>query len=366
MPHLQRDLVHGRTIIVAEERAARAFGEGLAPPQNLRETLGPLASDMPIANCPFCVGNEHETPPTVLTIPPNATTQALLPSSTWTARVFPNRFPAVTHDESRKVAGVERSETPARTAGGSLRSTPATLTDAEPTPARGLHEVLVHTARHATLGAQLSAAEWTRTFTMLQQRACTFRDAGWRWAALFQNVGAAAGASLAHLHAQLVALADLPDLPARELTAGKSRLERSGKCLWCEMLESELTSAARVVRESEKFLIFCPAASRLPYEMCILPKCHNSHFDTAVQADLDDLGGLWRGLVEVLEGLVPAYNWWIHSAPFDSQALGHYHWHIEVLPRSATLAGFEWSSGWHINTVRAEDAAAALRKSWPY
>ncbi len=349
MPHLQRDLVHDRTIIVAEERAARAFGEGLAPPQNLRDALGPLASDTPIAGCPFCVGNEHATPPAVLTIPPDEATQALLPSASWNSRVFPNRFPAVTHDGNAF-------------SGDSQRSVQASK---EQFPARGQHEVLVPTARHATLGAQLSAAEWTRTFAMIQQRASAFRDSGWRWAALFQNVGAAAGASLAHLHAQLVALADIPDVPARELEAGKSHLDRSGKCLWCETLGSEKAAGARVVRESEKFLIFCPAASRLPYEMCILPKCHQSHFEIAAQADLDDLGCLWRGITEVLERLVPAYNWWIHSAPFDSAALGHYHWHIEVLPRSATLAGFEWSSGWHINTVRAEDAAKTLRDHWP-
>lgn len=201
---------------------------------------------------------------------------------------------------------------------------------------------------------------------MLQQRARAFRAAGWNWAALFQNVGAAAGASLAHLHAQLVALAEVPDVPRRELTAGMSHFQQSGQCLWCEMLGSEIHFAARVVRESEKFLIFCPTASRLPYEMCILPKCHASHFESAAQEDLDELGMLWKSVATALEQLAPAYNWWIHSAPFDSAPLTHYHWHIEVVPRSATLAGFEWSSGWHINTVCAEVAAAALRKSWPY
>jgi UDPglucose--hexose-1-phosphate uridylyltransferase len=337
MPHLQRDPLHSRTIIVAEERAARAFGEGLTPPQDLRSKLGPLASDAPVGSCPFCVGNEHETPPAVLTIPPDSSTLALLPSATWGARVFPNRYPAVTNAH--------------------------VTTELE--PARGQHEVLVGTARHATLGAQLSAAEWTQTFSMLQQRALAFRAAGWRWASLFQNVGAAAGASLAHLHAQLVALDDVPDVPMGELTAGMSYFERMDQCCWCETLGSEKGAAVRLVRESEKFLIFCPAASRLPYEMCILPKCHHSHFELAAQADLDDLGLLWRGLATALETLVPAYNWWIHSAPFDSSPLRHYHWHIEVLPRSATLAGFEWSSGWHINTVCAEDAAETLRRHWP-
>jgi UDPglucose--hexose-1-phosphate uridylyltransferase len=365
MPHLQRDPVHGRTIIVAEERAGRAFGEGLAPPQDLRTALGPLASDAPVASCPFCIGNEQETPPAVLTIPPDAATQALLPRAAWSARIFPNRYPAVTNSPSSSPS--TSSLTSSSPFSGEPKATARVST--ELAPARGQHEVLVGTARHATLGAQLSPAEWTQTFSMLQQRARAFRDAGWRWAALFQNVGAAAGASLAHLHAQLVALPEVPDVPQCELAASQAHHEQSGECLWCEMLGSELSAAAlpnaRVVRESEKFLIFCPAASRLPYEMCILPKCHNSHFEAAAQADLDDLGQLWRGLTEALEGIVPAYNWWIHSAPFDSASLTHYHWHIEVLPRSATLAGFEWSSGWHINTVCAEDAAETLRQNWP-
>jgi UDPglucose--hexose-1-phosphate uridylyltransferase len=43
--------------------------------------------------------------------------------------------------------------------------------------------------------------------------------------------------------------------------------------------------------------------------------------------------------------------------------VGHfYHWHIEIIPRLSQVAGFEWGSGFYINTVPPEDAARYLRE----
>ncbi len=53
----------------------------------------------------------------------------------------------------------------------------------------------------------------------------------------------------------------------------------------------------------------------------------------------------------------PAYNYIIHTAPFDTPAIGHYHWHIEIIPRVTKTAGFEWGTGFYINPVPPEEAA---------
>jgi UDPglucose--hexose-1-phosphate uridylyltransferase len=58
----------------------------------------------------------------------------------------------------------------------------------------------------------------------------------------------------------------------------------------------------------------------------------------------------------------PAYNYIIHTAPFDTQELGHYHWHIEIIPSLTKPAGFEWGTGFYINSVPPEEAAAFLRE----
>jgi galactose-1-phosphate uridylyltransferase len=40
----------------------------------------------------------------------------------------------------------------------------------------------------------------------------------------------------------------------------------------------------------------------------------------------------------------------------------YYHWHMSVIPRLTTLAGFEFGTGFYINSVSPEDAARYLRE----
>ena len=57
----------------------------------------------------------------------------------------------------------------------------------------------------------------------------------------------------------------------------------------------------------------------------------------------------------------PAYNFMLHTAPLKAPALDHFHWHLEIIPKLTRVAGYEWGSGFFINPVPPEDAAAALR-----
>ena len=58
----------------------------------------------------------------------------------------------------------------------------------------------------------------------------------------------------------------------------------------------------------------------------------------------------------------PPYNYLIHTSPLNTRALDHYHWHFEIIPRITRVAGFEWGSGFYINTVPPEQAASFLRE----
>ena len=66
----------------------------------------------------------------------------------------------------------------------------------------------------------------------------------------------------------------------------------------------------------------------------------------------------------------PPYNYVIHTAPFRREKIGYwktveqdFHWHIEILPHTATWAGFELSTGIEISTIEPERAAEELRKN---
>ena len=58
----------------------------------------------------------------------------------------------------------------------------------------------------------------------------------------------------------------------------------------------------------------------------------------------------------------PAYNYIIHTPRSATARAPHYHWHIEIIPRLTKVAGFEWGTGFYINPVPPEDAAAFLRE----
>ena len=78
---------------------------------------------------------------------------------------------------------------------------------------------------------------------------------------------------------------------------------------------------------------------------------------------LAELAAAVRSVIVRIEAAVgrPAYNYMLHTSPFDKAELGHYHWHLEVIPALTKAAGFEWGSGSHVNPVSPEDAAAFLR-----
>ena len=131
------------------------------------------------------------------------------------------------------------------------------------------------------------------------------------------------------------------------------------------MIQQELGSEKRVVLDSPNFISFAPYASRFPFETWILPKNHNSHFENIQKTEVDELGTVLKTILLKLESALekPAYNYIIHTSPFDTQTLPHYHWHIEVIPRLTRVAGFEWGTGFYINPVPPEQASEYLRNT---
>ena len=66
------------------------------------------------------------------------------------------------------------------------------------------------------------------------------------------------------------------------------------------------------------------------------------------------LGRLRRLLGDV------AYNVVFHTAPHRDSS--QYHWHVHVIPRATSLAGFEQGTGVMINIVAPELAAQQLSR----
>jgi UDPglucose--hexose-1-phosphate uridylyltransferase len=241
----------------------------------------------------------------------------------------------------------------------------------EPSPhqtqlGRGVHEVIIESSRHLHSNTEQSLAELTEVLWVYRERLRALASSGqWRYGLIFKNVGFAAGASLEHLHSQVVALPIVPSAIEETLRATAIFHKERRDCYFCDLVRREISEGMRVVAETAHFAAICPFASRFAFETWIIPKRHAAAFSAADEDELSDLAGMLSNVLRKLElGLdKPAYNYAIRTAPFDRHTAEHYHWHIEIFPRVTRLAGFELSTDFYINVVRPEDAAALLRRT---
>lgn len=340
-PILRADPITGRRVVLAPDRAER--------PQLLSDGHQGEQEDQ-VAACPFCEHRESETPGEVAAIR-EAGSSPNTPG--WQVRVLPNKYPALVPEVAEVAPGVSSNP-------DALQS-PALLQ----TPGVGIHEVLIESPRHLRWTHELDASSLQHIFLLYQQRMRAYAcDPRIKSAQVFKNVGRAAGASLAHLHSQLLALPLIGPVLQEELTAAAQLYSQHGVCPYCRLIEQETAAGVRLVAESAGFVCLSAYAARVPYELWILPRDHGCRFEQASEASVAEFAGFVHQVISRLERTLPgvAYNYLIHSAPFDSQPLVHYHWHMEILPRSTTLAGFEWGTGLCINPVLPERAAARLRE----
>jgi UDPglucose--hexose-1-phosphate uridylyltransferase len=326
MPELRIDPICGRRVYIAEDRAGRPFDYDERPSANV--SADECAAR--IANCPFCAGHEAITPIESAVVLDDA--------GQWQVRVVPNKYPAVTLAAEEAHAGF--------------------------TAAVGAHEVIIESPRHLLDVTELDA---DRLATVIR----VYRDRLRHWAAdprlkhalVFKNSGWAAGASLEHVHSQLAALPYVPAVVHAELDGAHRHFAAHRRCAFCDLIRSELEAGERLVARGEGFIAFCASAGRQPYETWILPEGHAARFDVLTDAQARAAAVVLQDVLRRLHVQTPsaAYNVVLHTSPFDDLHADAYHWHWELIPRIANLAGLELGAGVYINPLSPEHAAQRLR-----
>ena len=330
MPDLRKDPIVGRWVIIAKSRAKRPHDFDTSP----KRQTGRF--------CPFCEGHEDKTPGEILAYR-SPGSQRNRPG--WRVRVVPNKFPAleIEGDLQKRGDGIYDM----------MRGV-------------GAHEVIIETPQHLMSTAELSEEQLREVFWVYRDRLVDLkRDPRLVYGMIFKNVGAAAGASLEHTHSQLIVTPIVPINVHEEMTGSMEFYHFRGRCIYCDMIQQELATEKRIVLDTPSFTSFCPFASRFPFETWILPKAHSSHYENIQKNGVDELSGVMKQVIAKIEAALdaPAYNYIIHTAPFDTQELKHYHWHIEIIPSLTKPAGYEWGTGFYINPVPPEEAAMFLREA---
>lgn len=321
MNELRWNPLAGQWVTIATERAAR--------PSDFAPRFLPVEGE-PGRPCPFCPGNEDDFPPAL---------ESYNRDGEWLVRVVPNKYPAF--------RGVEPLE---------LSVLGPVFTQA---PASGIHEVLVLSPHHHRAWADLDDRQVALVMAAVRDRVeAHARHAVVRHSLVIVNHGREAGASLEHPHGQLLGtpfVSRVVDDEAAAFAAGD-------ECLLCATVDEERREGHRVVDDQGSALVLSPYWAGSPYELLVLPTTHRAEVNGSAPADVVAVGRAVRDGLQRLRGLlgdVP-YNLVLHTAPHGLD--GPFHWHVHVVPRVTSVAGFEQGTGALINIVAPELAARQLAR----
>jgi len=334
---MRRDYLLDRWVVIATKRKRR--------PTDFVKKAEKRKPD----TCPLCPGNEHMTPPAVLVYLPSKSGVKKekdldgLRHKNWLIRCVPNLYPAFTPPQE---------ETAERVAGGFIAER-----------AVGHHEVLMESPRHDEHPGVARVSQLTHVINAYIDRTNELCEKKYvKYVSIFRNHRLEAGASLSHVHTQIITTPSIPRTVKEELKASKDVWRKDEECAFCEILVKE-KEGPRFIWENRDYIAFAPWASVNPFEFWIFPKEHQCCLldlsETQVKRLAEALRTCLGGLNSLLED--PPYNFGFHQV--TSNACDYYHWHLEVYPKLAIWAGFEKSTGTFINVVSPEDAAENLRKA---
>jgi UDPglucose--hexose-1-phosphate uridylyltransferase len=263
----------------------------------------------PREQCPFCPGNEHETPPEIY-----RTGSA----ERWKTRVVPNRYPAITAVDG------------------------------------GAHEVVIESPDHDVRFHSLSVeqAQTVIDTWQLRHQALSLRG-DIAFVTIFKNDGPDSGQSIDHLHSQIVAL---PTVPTRAALIANGF--GGGSCPLCQVVLEPL-----LLRENETFTAVAPPVALYPYEIWILPKRHVASLAPLSLSERTDLAHLMQNASEAFARVLDdsSFNWILHTSPLPERA--EFHWFVQAFPRLAQQGGFELGTGMQINIVEMARAVEELREA---
>jgi len=325
MSTLRQDPTTRQWVILAPKRETRPH----APTSIVRPV--PSAND---PNCPFCPGNETQTPTEVLRLPE---------VGPWSVRVVPNLYAPISGDGAAP-----------RTGEPMLREMPAV----------GASEVVIESPSHSARMDGMSTQDVGRIVTAWRDRFRTLMErADTRAVVIFKNFGTLAGTSLTHPHSQIVAAPVFLPRLLRRMDVARAHFDAHGTNLYLDIVKTERAAGERIVAERGRFVAMEPWAASTPYETWLLPTQPQGSIGELRDEDVADFAALLGDTLRAIreECGDPDYNLVVSSAPRDGQTSEYFLWHIKILPKIAQPAGFEIGSGMGINTVSPEDAAERLR-----
>jgi UDPglucose--hexose-1-phosphate uridylyltransferase len=299
-----------------------------------------------LKNCPFCPGQEALAPQTIYS--------HLDGKGGWEVRVTPHLRPLylIEGDAHRCAEGVyDRMR------------------------ALGAHEVVIENPDHNLRLSQLSDENVAHVLRAFVSRIADLKkDRRFRYVSVFRNQGKLAGQDPDHPHSQITATPFIPRRLVYELRSLQRYFSLKERCLICDIAQQEISKQVRTVEWDDQFVAFCPFASRVPYEIWILPTQHHFAFeeDLTTWERQIHFARFLKSVLLRLETVAPDYHLALHTTPnlnakFERSdhwrtLLEDFHWHFELVPVRLSAARSYFLKEVYYNSVLPERAAEELRK----
>ena len=328
-PSLRTDALTGHSVIVAPDRGSRPGATQRGP-----QLQHPEDGD------PFLEGCESATPGEVLAL---RESDSAPNTPGWLIRVVPNRFPTL----------APAAQPPAR----SHDLLPQSIVF-------GAHDVVIESPDDRQQLMQTTPPEFARVLFAWRRRIEQLeRNPDIAAVSAFRNEGFRAGASLPHVHSQIVGMNAVPHEIAGRLQRAIDYRQRTGRDLFDDLCAAELHEERRIIDASSDLLIYCPFAGRVAWQVRFVARsASQQQYSAASSRLLGRLAAAIHSTVDAITQIIGefAFNLVLIQSPVGRREMP---WYIDLIPRTAGSAGFEFTTDVDIVTTAPEFAAEQLRNA---
>ena len=240
----------------------------------------------------------------------------------------------------------------------------------------GADEIVIETPQHDRKLEDLTDDQIFLVTEAWRQRVEDLkRDRRFKYISVYKNYGPLAGQQGSHAVSQVTATTFVPRRLLYELRASRGWYQDKERCVFCDIVRQEQRQGKRIVDTQGDYVAFCPYASRVPYEVWLMNRRHNSTFEQPEAGpSRRHLAALLRRVLRRIRQVAPAYHLVVHTAPNTihpkGETLGEYwktiaddyHWHIEILPIVEARSKSYSIKEVYYNAILPEEAAGQLRK----
>lgn len=241
-------------------------------------------------------------------------------------------------------------------------------------PCHGKCEVILYSKEHTVTLPELPLPHVRKLVDLWCERHNIISaDEKIKYVFIFENRGEVVGVTMPHPHGQIYGYPFIPKKLELECASMKKHKKETGKCLICNMMETEISEKKRIIFENEDFVVFIPFFSAYPYGLYIVSKAHKQYITEFTEREKDNLAAAIKNAAGTLDSLFDytfPYMMCMHQAPVNSGDVSDFHFHIEFYPpmRSRDKQKFNASSetgAWaHCNPTCPEEKAEELRAAY--